>query len=227
SPRLESRKQCPLPAGTVTSGSDKSTRLALTSVQSNATLLKKQHAATAALTHLRDDMILGVGTGSTVEAFLDLLIARGEAHRLRAAVSSSERSTARLQAAGIRVMDLNDVAALPLYIDGADEANARRELIKGGGGALTREKILADAAERFLCIIDDSKLVARLGAFPLPVEVVPMARSRVARRLADLGGRPVWRQGVTTDNGNHILDVHDLVISDPAGLEARIGLMAG
>jgi len=194
---------------------------------SDAALLKKQHAATAALTHLRDDMILGVGTGSTVEAFLDLLIARGEAHRLRAAVSSSERSTARLQAAGIRVMDLNDVAALPLYIDGADEANAQRELIKGGGGALTREKILADAAERFLCIIDDSKLVTRLGAFPLPVEVIPMARAQVAHGLAGLGGRPVWRRGVTTDNGNHILDVHDLVISDPAGLEARIGLMAG
>jgi len=177
--------------------------------------------------HLRDDMILGVGTGSTVEAFLDLLISSGEARRLRAAVSSSERSTARLQAAGIRVMDLNDVAALPLYIDGADEATARRELIKGGGGALTREKIVAAAAERFICIIDDSKLVKRLGAFALPVEVIPMARSWVARRLADLGGRPVWRQGIVTDNGNHILDIHGLLIADPVGLEARISQITG
>ncbi|HEX4049976.1 MAG TPA: ribose-5-phosphate isomerase RpiA [Steroidobacteraceae bacterium] len=193
----------------------------------NVTLLKKQHAAEAALKHLRDDMVLGVGTGSTVEAFLDLLIARGEARRLRAAVSSSERSSARLQAAGIRVMDLNDVAALPLYVDGADEATARRELIKGGGGALTREKIVAAAAERFVCIIDDGKLVTRLGAFALPVEVIPMARSWVARRLTELGGRPVWRGGVTTDNGNHILDVHDLLITDPVGLEQRIGQITG
>ena len=194
---------------------------------SDAALLKKQHAAAAALTHLRDDMILGIGTGSTVEAFLDLLICSGEARRLRAAVSSSERSTLRLQAAGIRVLDLNDVAALPLYIDGADEATARRELIKGGGGALTREKILAAAAERFVCIIDDSKLVNRLGAFALPVEVIPMARSWVARRLAGLGGRPVWRQGFITDNGNHILDVHGLLITDPVGLEAQIGQITG
>lgn len=196
-------------------------------MQSNATLLKKQHAAEAALAHLRDDMILGVGTGSTVEAFLDLLIARGQARRLRAAVSSSDRSTARLQAAGIRLMDLNDVASLPLYIDGADEATAHRELIKGGGGALTREKIVAAAAERFVCIIDDGKLVPRLGAFALPVEVIPMARSWVARRLSELGGRPVWRSGVITDNGNHILDVHDLQITDPAALEVRIGQITG
>lgn len=194
---------------------------------SDAALLKKQHAAAAALAHLRDDMILGVGTGSTVEAFIELLIERGEARRLRGAVSSSERSTARLRAAGIAVMDLNEVAALPLYVDGADEANARRELIKGGGGALTREKIVAAAAERFICIIDDGKLVTRLGRFPLPVEVIPMARSWVARRLSALGGRPVWRSGVVTDNGNHILDVHDLLISDPPGLEAQIGGITG
>lgn len=194
---------------------------------SDAALRKKQRAAAEALGHLRDDMILGVGTGSTVDAFLDLLISSGQARRLHAAVSSSERSTRRLQAAGIRVMDLNDVAALPLYIDGADEATARRELIKGGGGALTREKIVAAASERFICIIDDSKLVTRLGAFALPVEVIPMARSWVARRLTALGGRPVWRQGVITDNGNHILDVHDLLITDPAGLEARIGQITG
>jgi ribose 5-phosphate isomerase A len=193
----------------------------------DSSLLKKQHAAAAALTFLRDDMILGVGTGSTVEAFLDVLIARGDAGRIRAAVSSSERSTARLQSAGIRVLDLNDVEALPLYIDGADEATARRELIKGGGGALTREKIVATAAERFICILDDRKLVQRLGAFPLPVEVIPMARSWVARQLAALGGRPVWRTGTLTDNGNHILDVHDLAITDPVGLEARIGQLAG
>lgn len=196
-------------------------------MQTNATLLKKQRAAEAALQHLRDDMILGVGTGSTVEAFLDLLIARGAARRVRAAVSSSERSTTRLQAAGIRVMDLNDVTALPLYIDGADEATVRRELIKGGGGALTREKIVAAAAERFICIIDDSKLVTRLGAFGLPVEVIPMARSWVARQLSELGGRPIWRAGVITDNGNHILDVHDLQITDAPALEGRIGRITG
>ena len=190
-------------------------------------LLKKQHAAAAALAYLRDDMILGVGTGSTVEAFLDLLIARGEAGRIRAAVSSSERSSARLQAAGIHVLDLNEVESLPLYIDGADEATARRELIKGGGGALTREKIVAAAAERFICILDDRKLVTRLGAFPLPVEVIPMARTWVARQLSELGGRPVWRTGTLTDNGNHILDVHDLSISDPAALEARIDRIPG
>jgi ribose 5-phosphate isomerase A len=194
---------------------------------SDPALLKKQHAAAAALMHLRDDMILGVGTGSTVETFLDLLIARGEAARLRAAVSSSERSSARLRAAGIQVLDLNDVAALPLYIDGADEATAHRQLIKGGGGALTREKIVAAAAERFVCIIDDRKLVSRLGHFPLPVEVIPMARSWVTRRLVALGGRPVWRTGIVTDNGNHILDVHDLLIDDPVGLEARIGGITG
>jgi ribose 5-phosphate isomerase A len=193
----------------------------------DSALVKKQHAAAAALEYLQDDMVLGVGTGSTVETFLDLLMARGQARRVRAAVSSSERSTARLQAAGIRVLDLNDVATLPLYIDGADEATARRELIKGGGGALTREKIVAAAAERFICIIDDRKLVARLGAFPLPVEVIPMARSWVARQLAALGGHPVWRSGTLTDNRNHILDVHDLVITDPVGLEARIGQITG
>jgi len=190
-------------------------------------LLKKQHAAAAALAHLRDGIILGVGTGSTVEVFLDLLIARGQQSRLRGAVSSSERSTARLRQAGIAVQDLNDVTSLCLYIDGADEATARRELIKGGGGALTREKIVAAAAERFICIIDDSKLVARLGRSALPVEVIPMARSWVARQLSALGGRPVWRAGTVTDNGNHILDVHDLVIDDPTSLEGQIGQIAG
>ncbi len=188
--------------------------------------MKKQRAADAALSYLHDGMMLGVGTGSTVEAFIDLLVSRGQASRLTATVSSSERSTARLRAAGIPVMDLNDVEQLPLYIDGADEATAARELIKGGGGALTREKILAAAAERFVCIVDDSKLVGRLGRFPLPVEVVPMARTLVARQLAALGGQPVWRPGLT-DNGNHILDVHALTISNPRDLELRIGQITG
>jgi ribose 5-phosphate isomerase A len=192
----------------------------------DASLAKKQRAAAAALAQLHDDMILGVGTGSTVDAFIDLLVARGEASRLAATVSSSERSTARLRAAGIAVLDLNEVEQLSLYIDGADEATARRELIKGGGGALTREKIVAAAAERFVCIMDDSKLVARLGRFPLPVEVVPMARTLVTRQLEALGGRPLWRPGLT-DNGNHILDVHGLTISDPRDLERRIGQITG
>jgi len=193
---------------------------------SDASLTKTQRAAAAALTHLRDGMILGVGTGSTVDAFIDLLVSRGEVSRLGGTVSSSERSTSRLRAAGIPVMDLNDIEQLPLYVDGADEANAARELIKGGGGALTREKIVAAAADRFICIVDDAKLVGTLGAFPLPVEVVPMARTLVARQLTALGGRPVWRPGLT-DNGNHILDVHGLSIPDACAMESRIGQITG
>ena len=176
---------------------------------------------------LRDDMILGIGTGSTVNSFIDLLASEGWASRLRGAVSSSDVSSARLRTLGTPILDLNDVAELPLYIDGADEATRSRMLVKGGGAALTREKIVAAAADRFVCIVDDSKLVETLGRFALPVEVIPMARSYVARRLAVLGGRPVWRQGTVTDNGNHILDLHDLRIADPVAMEASINQIAG
>jgi ribose 5-phosphate isomerase A len=188
-------------------------------------LEKKQRVAAAAMQYLRDDMILGVGTGSTVNAFIELLSPWRT--RLRGAVSSSEASSRRLNELRIPVLDLNEIEGLALYVDGADEATRTRELIKGGGGALTREKIVAAAAARFVCIIDDSKLVDQLGRFPLPVEVIPMARSQVARQLNALGGRPVWRQGVVTDNGNHILDVHELRISDPRALESRINQVTG
>jgi ribose 5-phosphate isomerase A len=194
---------------------------------SDPSQLKKLHAARASLAMLRDDMILGIGTGSTVNAFIELLAVEGWASRLRGAVSSSEGSSARLRALGTPILDLNEVADLPLYIDGADEATRARALTKGGGAALTREKIIAAAADRFVCIVDDSKLVDTLGRFPLPVEVIPMARSYVARRLAGLGGHPVWRQGTTTDNGNHILDVHDLSITDPVAMEASINQITG
>jgi ribose 5-phosphate isomerase A len=186
---------------------------------------KKQRVAAAALEFVRDDMILGVGTGSTVNALIEQLVPWK--NRLRGAVSSSESSSARLQALGIPLFELNDLPGLDLYIDGADEANPARELIKGGGAALTREKIVAAAARQFICIVDDSKLVEVLGRFPLPVEVIPMARSLVARQLTLLGGRPVWRKGVVTDNGNHILDVHDLQILDPKGLEATVNQWPG
>ena len=176
---------------------------------------------------LRDDMILGIGTGSTVNSFIDLLASEGWASRLRGAVSSSDVSSARLRTLGTPILDLNDVAELPLYIDGADEATRSRMLVKGGGAALTREKIVAAAADRFVCIVDDSKLVETLGRFALPVEVIPMARSHVAARLERLGGRPLWRQGVITDNGNHILDVHGLTIGDPRSLESAIDHIVG
>ena len=187
--------------------------------------IKKQRVAAAAVAQLTDGMILGVGTGSTVNAFIDQLAPW--ARRLAGAVSSSEASTTRLRALGIPILDLNDVDGLSLYIDGADEANDRLELIKGGGAALTREKIVAAASARFVCIVDESKLVKQLGAFPLPVEVIPMARRLVARELAALGGRPVHRAGVVTDNGNHILDVHGLAIDDARGLELRINQLVG
>jgi ribose 5-phosphate isomerase A len=188
---------------------------------------KKQRAARAALAHLRDGMVLGVGTGTTVNELIDLLGREGWAARLGGAVSSSEGSSARLRAQGIPLLDLNDVAELPLYLDGADEATRRRELIKGGGAALTREKIIAAAADRFLCLIDDGKLVETLGSFPLPVEVIPMARRYVTRRLSALGGQPVWRGGIVTDNGNQILDVHGLRIADPLALEAEVNQITG
>jgi ribose 5-phosphate isomerase A len=188
-------------------------------------LEKKQLVARAALDYLRDEMILGVGTGSTVNAFIELLAPWSG--RLSGAVSSSESSSRRLMELGIPILDLNSVARLSLYIDGADEATRSRSLIKGGGAALTREKIVAAAAERFICIIDDSKLVAQLGKFPLPVEVIPMSRNLVARGLVALGGAPVWREGTITDNGNHLLDVHGLNIADPVALERDINQLVG
>jgi ribose 5-phosphate isomerase A len=168
---------------------------------------------------------VGVGTGSTVNFFIEELAARHEP--IRAAVSSSNATSARLRAAGINVIDLNDAGPIEVYIDGADQATRRRELIKGGGGALTREKIVAAAARRFVCIVDEGKMVDVLGKFPLPVEVIPMARTYVAGQLEALGGRPVERQGFITDNGNIILDVHGLAIGAPAALERRINDVAG
>ena len=186
---------------------------------------KKKAAALAALEFVEDGMLVGVGTGSTVNHFIAALADRR--HRIAGAVSSSEASTKLLRAAGIEVVALNDAGDLSLYVDGADEATRHLDLIKGGGGALTREKIVAAASRRFVCIVDDTKVVAVLGRFPLPVEVIPMARSLVARRLVGLGGQPVLRHGFVTDNGNEILDVHNLKIQDPAALEARIGLLTG
>lgn len=186
---------------------------------------KKKAAALAALEFIEDGMTVGVGTGSTVNHFIAAL--KNLRHRIAGAVSSSEASARLLREAGIEVVALNDAGDLPLYVDGADEATRHLALIKGGGGALTREKIVAAASRRFVCIVDDSKLVDVLGRCPLPVEVIPMARSLVARKLAGLGGQPVLRQGFKTDNGNEILDVHNLKISDPAALEGEIGLLAG
>ncbi len=169
--------------------------------------------------------ILGVGTGSTVNCFIDALAASGV--RIEAAVSSSEASTARLKAAGIAVIELNQAGTLDLYIDGADEFDPHRRLIKGGGGALTREKIVAGASRKFICIVDESKKVGVLGKFPLPIEVIPMARSFVARSLAAIGGQPELRQGFTTDNGNLILDVHNMDLIDPVAIEQRINNIPG
>ena len=186
---------------------------------------KKQRAAREALKWLDDARLIGVGTGSTVNHFIDAL--RDLRGRLDGAVSSSVASTQRLKVMGIPVLDLNAAGALPVYVDGADEANSRLQLIKGGGGALTREKIVAAVSKRFICIVDDSKLVRVLGGFPLPVEVIPMARSHVARELVKLGGRPDWRRDFITDNGNHILDVHGLTILDPPALETEINQITG
>jgi ribose 5-phosphate isomerase A len=186
---------------------------------------RKRRAAQAALDLITSGATVGVGTGSTVNFFIAALAAHPG--RVQRAVSSSEASSARLRAAGVAVLDLNELADLDLYIDGADEATAERCLVKGGGGALTREKIIAAAARRFVCIIDDSKLVPTLGKFPLPVEVIPMARTLVARQLAAAGGRAVWREGFVTDNGNHILDIHGLTITDPVGLERELNQITG
>lgn len=185
----------------------------------------KQLAAEAALDFVVEGEVIGVGTGSTVNYFIDALGARKD--RVRGAVSSSEASTARLRELGIEVLDLNSTGDLPVYIDGADEADPHLRLVKGGGGALTREKIVAAASRRFVCIVDDSKRVPLLGRYPLPVEVIPMARSYVARQLVTLGGQPVWRRNFLTDNGNVILDVHNLSIVDPVALESTIEQIAG
>ncbi|HEY3849773.1 MAG TPA: ribose-5-phosphate isomerase RpiA [Steroidobacteraceae bacterium] len=194
----------------------------------SSTADKKRRAAEAAMPYIEDGMLIGVGTGSTVAEFIELLKARKI--RLRGAVSSSRQTSERLKSAGIAELDLNDAGELALYVDGADEATRRGMLIKGGGAALTREKIVAAASRRFICIVDDGKLVDRLGAFPLPVEVIPMARSYVASELAKLGGRPVvWREGVITDNGNPILDVHGLALTNPEAMamEDTINGIAG
>ncbi len=186
---------------------------------------KKKAAAAAALDYVEAGLVIGVGTGSTANHFIELLAKIKS--RLDGAVASSKSTEVRLKQAGIPVLDLNGVGTLPLYVDGADEATRHRHLIKGGGGALTREKIVAAASEKFVCIADDSKLVGRLGAFPLPIEVIPMARSYVARRLVSLGGQPKLRDGFTTDNGNIILDVQNLDILNPVELEGELDHIAG
>ncbi|HKN79408.1 MAG TPA: ribose-5-phosphate isomerase RpiA [Lysobacter sp.] len=186
----------------------------------------KRLAAEKAIDYVEDGMIVGVGTGSTVAYFIDALARMKD--RIAGTVSSSEQSTQRLRAHGIDVLDLNATGPLSLYVDGADECDPHKRLIKGGGGALTREKIIAEASKRFVCIVDPAKRVDVLGKFPLPVEVIPMARSLVAREiLARTGGQPVWRDGVTTDNGNVILDVHGLSIVDPVGVERELAQIPG
>jgi ribose 5-phosphate isomerase A len=185
----------------------------------------KRRAAEAALHYVQRGRVLGVGTGSTIDHFITLLIEQKV--EIEAAVSSSERSSAALKKGGFRVIDLNDVTDLSVYIDGADEVDPKLALTKGGGGALTREKIIAAAAQSFVCVVDESKRVPVLGKFPLPVEVIPMARAYVARELARLGGVPRHRAGFVTDNGNHILDVTGLTITDPLAMESEIGLLTG
>jgi len=186
----------------------------------------KRLAAEKAIDYVEDGMIVGVGTGSTVAYFIDAL-ARIR-HRIAGAVSSSEQSSERLRGHGIEIVDLNHAGPLSLYVDGADECDPNRCLIKGGGAALTREKIIAEASARFVCIVDPAKRVDVLGRFPLPIEVIPMARSLVARAVvAATGGQPVWREGVVTDNGNWLLDVHGLAINDPVALERELNQIPG
>ncbi len=186
---------------------------------------KKHAVALAALAFVKPGMVLGIGTGSTVNAFIGAL--KDRKISLAGAISSSRGTSELLKAARIEELELNSTGPLDLYIDGADEATRQRALIKGGGAALTREKIVAAASKRFICIIDDSKLVDVLGRFPLPVEVIPMARSQVARELVALGGQPVYREGVVTDNGNVILDVHNLTLTDPAAFESTLNQITG
>lgn len=185
----------------------------------------KALVARAALEHVVTNSVVGVGTGSTVNLFIDALA--GMKDRIQGAVSSSVKSTERLQAHGIRVLDAAAVERIPVYIDGADEIDHQGHMIKGGGAALTREKIVADLAERFVCIADESKLVDVLGRFPLPVEVIPMAAAQVARRFQALGGQAQMREGVVTDNGHHLLDVRGLRITDPLGMETEVNQWPG
>ena len=185
----------------------------------------KLQAAEAAIEYTHNVDIIGVGTGSTVNYFIDLL--EPIKHQFEGAVSSSEASSKKLHALGIPVLDLNTVGSLDIYVDGADETNKHLQLIKGGGGALTREKIIAAASKQFICIADESKLVSCLGAFPLPIEVIPMARSYVAREIIKLGGHPVWRENFITDNGNIILDIHRLDIFEPVKLENTLNNLTG
>jgi ribose 5-phosphate isomerase A len=185
----------------------------------------KRAVAQAAIAHVPNDCIVGVGTGSTANFFIDELAKIK--HKLRGAVASSEASAKRLQGHGIEVLSLNDAGTLPVYVDGADEITRHMHMVKGGGGALTREKIVAAASKKFVCVCDASKLVDVLGKFPLPVEVIPMARSYVARELIQLGGQPKLREGFTTDNGNVILDVHGLSILNPVELETKLNNIAG
>jgi ribose 5-phosphate isomerase A len=186
---------------------------------------EKRLAAQQAISYVEEGATIGVGTGSTVAYFIAELGKRKD--RIEAAVSSSERSTAQLVALGIRVIDLNAAGELSVYVDGADECDPHRRLIKGGGAALTREKIIAAASRTFVCMIDASKRVELLGKFPLPIEVIPMARSHVARQIVKLGGQPVWRDGTITDNGNWILDVHNWRIGDPVALETELNQITG
>lgn len=186
---------------------------------------KKHQAAEAAIAFIEPGTKLGVGTGSTVNCLIELLPAVRA--NIETVVSSSKASTELLEAEGFEVSTLNETGEIDVYIDGADESNKRLQLIKGGGGALTREKIIAGASRRFVCIVDDSKLVGMLGGFPLPIEVVPMAHTHVTRQLLKLRAQPVWREGFITDNGNHILDVHDLAISNPLEMETRLNQIPG
>ena len=186
---------------------------------------KKKAAAWAALEYVEDDAVIGVGTGSTVNHFIEALATvKG---RIDGAVSSSDASTEVLKSHHIQVYDLNSIGSFDVYVDGADEITEHMHMIKGGGAALTREKIVAAVAKKFVCIMDDTKQVGVLGKFPLPVEVIPMARSYVARQIVGLGGDPVWREGVLTDNGNVILDVHNLTILKPLELETKINQITG
>jgi ribose 5-phosphate isomerase A len=186
---------------------------------------KKKAVAKAALQYIEQDAIVGVGTGSTVNYFIDAL--EDIKHKIQGAVSSSKASTRHLEDMGIEVFDLNSVDRFDIYVDGADEITEHKHMIKGGGAALTREKIVAAVADKFICIIDDTKQVATLGQFPLPVEVIPMARSYVAREIVKLGGDPEYRQGVVTDNGNVILDIHNLTILNPVELERQLNAIVG
>lgn len=186
---------------------------------------EKRLAGEAAIRYVEDGAIVGVGTGSTVAFFIDALADLKD--RIQGAVSSSEQSTAQLKRLGIPVLDLNATGKLTLYVDGADECDPHKRLIKGGGAALTREKIIAEASDKFVCIIDSSKQVPLLGKFPLPIEVIPMARSLVGREIVKRGGNPVWRDGVVTDNGNWVIDVHGWQITDPVALETDLNQIPG